>query len=133
VSRTEVGVVKGNAQFMSPEQARGEVVDARSDIFSAGLVLYYCMTGQVLYQSETTANSLLRAAVGPVTAEFSQIGALSAPVAEILRRSLAQDPAKRYQTAEAFKRDLTPHAGTRRELAALMDRLFPVADRRDLR
>src|SRR5450432_129639 len=121
VSRTEVCMVKGNAQFMSPEQARGEAVDARTDIFSAGLVLYYCLTGQMLYDGQTTVNRLMRAAVGPVTAQFSQIGEMAPAVAEILRRALAQAPANRYATAEEFKRALVPHAGTRRDLAALMD------------
>jgi len=133
VSRTEVGIVKGNAQFMSPEQARGESVDARSDIFSAGLVLYYCLTGQMLYEGQTTVNRLMRAAVGPVTAQFSQIGTMAPEIAEILRRALAQTPAGRYATADEFKRALAPHAGTRRDLAALMDEVFPPAARRDLR
>jgi serine/threonine protein kinase len=73
VSHTEVGMVKGNASFMSPEQARGEVVDLRSDVFSAGLVMFYCLTSQYLYRGETTLNRLLRAAVGPATSQFDQI------------------------------------------------------------
>ena len=48
VSKTDVGVVKGNVSFMSPEQARGQTVDARSDLFSLGLVLYYGLTGEQL-------------------------------------------------------------------------------------
>jgi serine/threonine-protein kinase len=133
VSRTEVGMVKGNAQFMSPEQARGEAVDARTDIFSAGLVLYYCLTGQMLYEGQTMVNRLMRAAVGPVTAQFSQIGEMAPAVAEILRRALAQVPANRYASAEEFKRALVVHAGTRRDMVALMDEIFPAPLRRDLR
>ena len=52
VSRTQIGVVKGNTNFMSPEQARGQAVDARSDLFSLGLVLYYCLTGELLYAGQ---------------------------------------------------------------------------------
>jgi serine/threonine protein kinase len=49
VSRTQIGMVKGNANFMSPEQARGQAVDARSDLYALGLVLYYCLSGELLY------------------------------------------------------------------------------------
>ena len=50
VTKTQHGVVKGNVSFMSPEQARGIDVDGRADLFSLGLVMFYCLTGDVLYQ-----------------------------------------------------------------------------------
>jgi len=133
VSHTDVGMVKGNANFMSPEQARGEGVDHRSDIFSAGLVLYFCLTGQPLYRGESGFNQLLRAAVGPATAQFGQIGMLEPVAAEVLRRALAVDPTQRYDNAAIFARDVTEHAGTRGELLALIDAVFPAGARRDLR
>jgi tRNA A-37 threonylcarbamoyl transferase component Bud32 len=133
LSRTEVGTVKGNAAFMSPEQARGEDVDQRSDIFSAGMVMYYCLSGQLLYHGETTVNRLLRAAVGPATAQFGQIDQLPRPAAKVLNRALAVDREKRYQTAAEFAHDLLPHMGTRQAVSALMDQLFPADLRRDLR
>src|SRR6185436_8497667 len=106
VSHTEVGMVKGNANFMSPEQARGETVDYRSDIFSAGLVLYYCLTGEPLYRGDSGFNQLLRAAVGPATAQFGQIGMLEPAAAEVLRQALAVDPRQRYSTVAAFTADV---------------------------
>jgi DNA phosphorothioation-dependent restriction protein DptG len=118
---------------MSPEQARGEVVDRRSDIFSAGLVLFYCLTGNFLYAGENTLNNLLRAAVGPVTSQFSQIGELPKEAAEILRRALAQDAKDRYTNAVEFERDVVAAMGERQDLAQLMETLFPSAERRDLR
>jgi len=133
LSRTEVGTVKGNAAFMSPEQARGEDVDQRSDIFSAGMVMYYCLSGQLLYHGETTVNRLLRAAVGPATAQFGQIDQLPKPAAKVLNRALAVDRDKRYQTAAEFARDLLPHMGNRQDVSVLMDELFPADLRRDLR
>jgi hypothetical protein len=133
VSRTEIGTVKGNAHFMSPEQARGEEVDLRTDIFSAGVLLFYCLTGQWLYQGEATFNSVHRAAVGPITQQFSQIDQLPPEAGGVLRRAIAQAPADRYQSADDFKREVGPHAADRAELARLMAKLFPVAERRDLR
>jgi DNA-binding transcriptional regulator YbjK len=132
ISHTEVGMVKGNANFMSPEQARGEVVDHRSDIFSAGLVLYYCLTGEPLY-NESTFNRLIRAAVGPDTAQFGQIGQLAPIAARVLGNALGTNPAERYATASDFARDVAPHVAARGELVALIDQVFPSAERRDLR
>src|SRR5205085_10352069 len=65
VSKTQVGMVKGNANFMSPEQARGHAVDGRSDLFSLGLVLLYCLTGELLYWGDNDLDTLYRAATGP--------------------------------------------------------------------
>jgi serine/threonine-protein kinase len=133
VSRTEAGMVKGNASFMSPEQARGETVDHRSDLFCAGLVMFYCLTGQLLYRGETTLNRLLRAAAGPATSQFGQIDHLPLPAAKVLRRALAIEPGRRYASATEFARDLAATMSTRSELARIMDVLFPPGQRRDLR
>ena len=133
VSRTEAGMVKGNASFMSPEQARGETVDHRSDIFCAGLVMFYCLTGQLLYRGETTLNRLLRAAAGPATSQFGQIDHLPLPAAKVLRRALAIEPGRRYASATEFARELAASMSTRSELARIMDALFPPGQRRDLR
>lgn len=133
VSHTEVGMVKGNASFMSPEQARGEAVDIRSDLFSAGLVLFYCMTSQYLYRGETTLNRLLRAAVGPATSQFDQIDQLPIEAAKVLRRALALDPGKRYASAAEFAQEVSATMAGRNELTRVMDVLFPTSQRRDLR
>ena len=126
MSRTEVGMIKGNVSFMSPEQARGETVDLRSDLFSAAVVLYYCLTAQFLYKDETMFNRLVKAAIGPANTEFNQLAALPPVAADVLRKALALEPGKRYQTAREFARDLEGHfTAGRSELADMMDRLFP--------
>ena len=106
VSKTDERVVKGNVSFMSPEQARGEAVDARSDLFSAGMVMFYCLTGRTFYSGETTINQLVRAAVGPVTEQFRRLADLPPEAGPILNRALALDPAGRFQSAAEFARAL---------------------------
>jgi hypothetical protein len=126
MSRTEVGMIKGNVSFMSPEQARGESVDLRSDLFSAAVVLYYCLTAQFFYKDETMFNRLVKAATGPASAEFTQLAELPPIAADVLRKALALDPGKRYQNAREFARDLAGHfTAGRSQLADLMDTLFP--------
>ena len=94
VSKTQQGVVKGNVSFMSPEQARGADVDARADLFSMGLVIFYCLTGEVLYRGNTTYELLVRAATGPDVGEQARIAALPAPCAEIVAKALQVDPGR---------------------------------------
>jgi hypothetical protein len=77
--------------------------------------------------------NLLNAADGRMTGQLAVIDDLPLPAAQILRRALAVDPDQRYQNATAFALDLVPHMGTRAELGQLMDILFPVEKRRDLR
>ena len=126
MSKTEVGMIKGNVSFMSPEQARGETVDLRSDLFSAAVVLFYCLTAQFLYQDETMFNRLVRAAIGPAQNEFNQLGALPPIAADVLKKALSLDVGKRYQTAREFARELAGHfTAGRSELADMMDTLFP--------
>jgi protein kinase-like protein len=126
MSRTEVGMIKGNVSFMSPEQARGDPVDLRSDLFSAAVVLYYCLTAQFLYRDETMFNRLVRAATGPAVNEFNQLGELPPMAGDVLRKALALEPGNRYQNAREFARHLAGHfTAGRSELADLMETLFP--------
>jgi serine/threonine-protein kinase len=125
VTRTQHGVVKGNVSFMSPEQARGIDIDARADLFSLGLVLFYCLTGEVLYQGNTTYDLLLKAATGPGETERARIAALPAPAASIIARALETDPARRYQSAAEFASVVAPHVrASSNELSEVMQRLF---------
>jgi len=90
------------------------------------VVLYYCLTAQFLYQDETMFNRLVRAAIGPASTEFNQLGELPPMAADVLRKALALDAGKRYQNAREFARDLAGHfTHGRGELADLMDTLFP--------
>jgi hypothetical protein len=125
VTKTQHGVVKGNVSFMSPEQARGGDVDARADLFSLGLVIFYCLTGEVLYRGNTTYELLVKAATGPGPDELDRIAALPAPCPAILGQALQIDPAARYQSAAEFGVALIPHiGGAAGEVGSIMRRLF---------
>lgn len=104
LSKTQEGGIKGNLYFMSPEQARGQPVDARSDLFSLGLVLFYAASGKRLYEDGTTYELLLRAATGPTPSDLERIDALGPPLAGLLRRALATERDQRFADAEGFAR-----------------------------
>jgi hypothetical protein len=125
VSKTQVGMVKGNANFMSPEQARGHVVDGRSDLFSLGLLLHYCLTGELLYWGDNDFDTLYRAATGPTGEDMAHIMALPPAASAVLARALALEPADRYQSAAEFSDAVAPLVGgAKHGIARLMQRLF---------
>jgi Protein kinase domain len=126
VSHTDLGNVKGNASFMSPEQARGLVVDHRADLFSLGLVMYRALAGEPFYPGGTTAEVFYGAATGPTAEHFERLERLPAVAARILKKALMPDPADRYATAEEFAADLQPHLppGAKASVATLLNALF---------
>jgi len=124
-TQTQVGMVKGNTSFMSPEQARGQDVDARSDLFSLALVMFYCLTGRLLYEGDNDLDVLYKAATGPTPKDWEAIYELPKPAPEIFARALAIDPAQRFQSAAEFAHELAPHInGVKAEAASLMQLLF---------
>lgn len=109
LSQTQIGAVNGNLEFMAPEQARSQAVDARTDLFSLGLVAYYAASADRLYRGESLLDLLNRAAVGPGVDELGRIAALPEPLPALLDRALAVDPAERCQTAAEFRAAIAPH------------------------
>ncbi len=98
-SMTQSGVVAGTPQYMSPEQARGDAVDPRSDLFSLGSVLYALCTGQPPFQANSTMGVLKRVEEcrpRPVRTINPEIPEL---LAKIIERLHAKDPAERFQSA----------------------------------
>jgi serine/threonine-protein kinase len=125
VSKTQVGMVKGNANFMSPEQARGQAVDHRSDLFSLAHVLYYALAGELLYFGENDLDVLYRASSGISESDLARIRALPDPAAGILEKALAFEPAERFQSAGEFADALAAHAsGGKAATARLITQLF---------
>jgi hypothetical protein len=123
--QTQTGVVKGSVQYMAPEQARGEPVDARADVCSMGLVLYFLLTGRSLYRGDNAYNLLVQAAEGLNQEQIGALQAIPAPLAAILRVALEPDREQRFQDAAAFDNALSQApAATGADLAREMQRLF---------
>ena len=105
-TQTEAGLVLGTVPYMSPQQARGEVVDFRSDQFSLGLVLYEMVGGTHPFRRETVVQTM-----SAIIAEDARpIGEVKpktpAPLRWIIERCLAKDPAARYASTADLARDL---------------------------
>ena len=103
---TTPGFQVGTFAYMSPEQARGELLDARTDLFSSGAVLYEIATGQRAFRGESVAivcDQVLNRDPAPPRLLNPEIpGALEA----IIMRALAKRPQDRYQSAEEMAADL---------------------------
>jgi serine/threonine protein kinase len=106
LSLTRTGIALGTASYMSPEQIRGEKLDARTDLFSFGLLLYEMATGQQAFAGETAES--VRAAIlhrTPISArELSP--QLPPKLAEIIHKALEKDRDRRYQSVVEMHADL---------------------------
>jgi hypothetical protein len=110
LTKTEMGVVKGNVTYMAPEQARGLEVDARADLYSLALVLYFCCAGRPLYVADTTYGLLMKAGAGPGLEERAAIRQLPRPFAEVVQRATAVRIDERFQGAQDMAAALEPWA-----------------------
>ncbi len=98
-SPTRSGVVLGTLGYLSPEQARGEAVDARSDIFSLGCVLYECLAGRRAFAGKT-AQDLIAAVLRDEPPSLASIRADAPPgLARVVEHCLAKEPSVRFQSA----------------------------------
>ncbi|MBI5477493.1 MAG: protein kinase [Deltaproteobacteria bacterium] len=130
LTATRMGVIKGKFAYMSPEQARGDGLDARSDIFALGVVLWEALARQRLFRGDSET-ATLRNVMGKAIPSLAQVDPrIPARVAAIVRKTLERRVEDRYQDAETLESDLVgilhrlQPGYTRRHLAERMGELF---------
>jgi serine/threonine protein kinase len=112
---TKQGTIFGTPAYMSPEQARGDVLDARSDLYSCGVIMYKMFTGEALFSSDTAWGLLMKHLTEPPIPPRQIVPALDEELEKIILKSLAKNPADRFQSArelrsaiKAYLRDVSP-------------------------
>jgi serine/threonine protein kinase len=103
---TRTGAVMGTPNYMSPEQARGERVDHRSDIFSLGVVIYEMASGDVPFKRKSHAETMNAIINEPHTPVAELIEEIPAGLSSAVDRALSKDPAQRYQNMGELLADL---------------------------
>ncbi len=106
ITETTPGLVMGTSGYMSPEQAEGDTIDARSDIFSLGVVIYEMIAGEAPFKGKTESHtrvSIIDHDPAPLTQHVPEV---PRQLERIIAKALAKDRLKRYQTVTDFKLDL---------------------------
>ena len=99
-------IIAGTPEYMSPEQARGDDIDARADVYAAGICLYELVTGRPPFLGENPAEILIKQVEEAPKPPSSMIKNLDPLLEEIILRAIQKDPAKRHQSARELRIEL---------------------------
>jgi TolB-like protein len=102
----EQGKILGTARYMSPEQARGDTVDARSDLWSLGVVLYEMLAGHPPFEGETPTDVIAAVLLKDPPSLEQRPAIVSPALRNVVQKCLRKDPAARYQTADELLAEL---------------------------
>ncbi|MCV7410414.1 serine/threonine protein kinase [Mycobacterium florentinum] len=105
-SVTQTAAVIGTAQYLSPEQARGDSVDARSDVYSLGCVLYEILTGEPPFTGDSPVSVAYQHVREDPAAPSQRHSGISPDLDAVVLKALAKNPENRYQTAAEMRADL---------------------------
>jgi serine/threonine protein kinase len=119
--QTMSGSISGTAAYMSPEQARGDQTDKRTDIYSLGVVLYEMLAGRVPFEADTTMSVLYMHINEPPP----PIPGASSAIQTVMDRALAKDPNDRYQTSQEMAIDFYRAIGMNSEAETIIETLSP--------
>jgi predicted Ser/Thr protein kinase len=101
-SLTQAGEVVGTVHYMSPEQANGQPLDGRSDLYSLGVAGFFALSGRLPFEGDNPAAVLLAVATREAPSLASLAPTVARPLAEVIDRCLRRDPAARYVSGEAL-------------------------------
>ncbi|NUP08028.1 MAG: protein kinase [Polyangiaceae bacterium] len=101
---TSPGLVCGTPDYMAPEQGRGDPIDARSDLYACGVILYQLLTGRLPFEAESPTQVVLMhlSQPPPDPTKIAPERNIPAPLVEVCMRALSKNPAARYQNADEF-------------------------------
>jgi serine/threonine-protein kinase len=110
---TQEGMVFGTPEFMSPEQAQGRVLDARSDIYSLAVILYEVLTGKLPFSARTPMEYIQKHVMEPAIPLNERVPERKFPkgLEDVLALALKKKPDERYQSAAEFGEALRPYGG----------------------
>ncbi|HTA89323.1 MAG TPA: serine/threonine-protein kinase, partial [Polyangiaceae bacterium] len=110
---TQEGMVFGTPEFMSPEQAQGRTLDARSDIYSLAVILYELLTGKLPFTAKTPMEYIQKHVTEPIIPLSERVADRQFPkgLDEVMARALSKKPEQRFQSAAEFAEALRPFGG----------------------
>jgi len=117
---TQSGVLLGTIEYMSPEQAMGKHLDARSDLFTVGLIFYELLTGKVPYKADTAMASLLKRNQERAVPATELDNSIPKGLSDIVSKCLERDLELRYQSVQEILADLDAWQGKRQVSASVM-------------